>query len=124
MVNAQLGFINNHVVVQFLVRRIAVRLPDRIDPDWFLVLGSFPAHRHHRPDRKSERMADRPQWEISSGMGELIKVVSEEEEEEEAEGVALEEAREEWPMVGGRAAEEGDISSAYRDVASPYNKLS
>ena len=33
-------------------------------------------------------MADRPQWEISSGMGELIKVVSEEEEEEEAEGVA------------------------------------
>ena len=53
-------------------------------------------------------MADRPQWEISSGMGELIKVVS----EEEAEGVA-----------DGRAVED-DISSAYRDVASPYNKLS
>ena len=69
-------------------------------------------------------MADRPQWEISSGMGELIKVVSEEEEEEEAEGEAIEEAREEWPMVGGWAAVEGDISSAYRDVASPYNKLS
>ena len=30
-------------------------------------------------------------------MGELIKVVS---EEEEAEGEAIEEAREEWPMVG------------------------
>ena len=60
-------------------------------------------------------MADRPQWEISSGMGELIKVVSEEEE-------AIE-AREEWPMVGGRVVED-DISSAYRDVASPYNKLS
>ena len=60
-------------------------------------------------------------------MGELIKVVSEEEEEEEeeeAEGEAIEEAREGWPMVGGWAAVEGDISSAYRDVASPYNKLS
>ena len=57
-------------------------------------------------------------------MGELIKVVSQEEEEEEAEGEAIEEAREEWPMVGGWAAVEGDISSAYRDVASPYNKLS
>ena len=47
-------------------------------------------------------------------MGELIKVVS---EEEEAEGVA--DGR--WT---GKAVEEGDISSAYRDVASPYNKLS
>ena len=65
-------------------------------------------------------MADRPQWEISSGMGELIKVVS---EEEEAEGEAIEDAREEWPMVGGRVVED-DILSAYRDVASPYNKLS
>ena len=90
--------INNHVVVQYLVRRAVVALA-RIDPDWFLVVLALflpPAHRRPRPlagrtdradgEREGESARERrPQWEISSGMGELIKVVSEEEEEEDKE---------------------------------------
>ena len=70
---------------------------------------------------RASASADGPQWEISSGMGELIKVVSEEEEGEEEARRHVRLRR----VVGGRdVGRSGDISSVYRDVASPYNKLS
>ena len=59
--------INNQVVFQS--RIVVVRL---IDPDWFLVLGPL----FLPPTIRRMATMDHPQWEISSGMRELIKVVS------------------------------------------------